>query len=262
VLDAQGRVLDAMPGLYGAQAFLNGLQRAEEIARRYSASDAAMREYVLREYHRSRLAALRMEWANDLAEISPPAPALTIPAGNRDQLTTASPPSAQAAARVAVSKGGVEVPLLRAVAPKTAANPTPGEFQPDDQTWAKIAALHAGDVRLDEGSKALLRTKSPSALDAGRLALSKRQVEDPLLRALRKLERSIAEDTVRNEYGLHARIHEWFASGLRGEDVEALNSKVYAELFLTPESDPWLGLVPPDTCTALENDGLVTAGQP
>ena len=41
------------------------------------------------------------------------------------------------------------------------------------------------------------------------------------------------------------------------EDLEALNDRVYAELFLTPKSDPWLGLVAPNTYTALPNDGVV-----
>jgi hypothetical protein len=39
-------------------------------------------------------------------------------------------------------------------------------------------------------------------------------------------------------------------------DVGAFNEKVYAELFLTPSSDPWLGLAPADAYTALEDGGL------
>ena len=39
--------------------------------------------------------------------------------------------------------------------------------------------------------------------------------------------------------------------------VDSLNSRVYAELFLTPESDPWLGLAPRNQFSALENGGLV-----
>lgn len=38
-------------------------------------------------------------------------------------------------------------------------------------------------------------------------------------------------------------------------DVEALNRRVYQELFLTPDYDAWLGLVPEDTYTAIEKDG-------
>jgi hypothetical protein len=39
--------------------------------------------------------------------------------------------------------------------------------------------------------------------------------------------------------------------------VEELNERVYTELFLTPSSDPWLGLAPPDVYTAIENGGVV-----
>jgi hypothetical protein len=62
---------------------------------------------------------------------------------------------------------------------------------------------------------------------------------------------------VRNEYALHSKIHDWFASGTAPKDLDRLNSKIYAELFLTPDSDPWLGLVPADTFTGLDNNGLV-----
>jgi hypothetical protein len=55
---------------------------------------------------------------------------------------------------------------------------------------------------------------------------------------------------------LHAKIHAWLASG-EMLNVDELNRKVYAELFLTPDSDPWLGLAPNDTFTALENNGVV-----
>ena len=36
-----------------------------------------------------------------------------------------------------------------------------------------------------------------------------------------------------------------------------LMKKVYAELFMTPRSDPWLGLMMSDTYTAIENAGVV-----
>ena len=39
--------------------------------------------------------------------------------------------------------------------------------------------------------------------------------------------------------------------------VAAFNEKVYAELFITPKSDPWLGLLPSDVYTGLENGGVV-----
>jgi hypothetical protein len=40
-------------------------------------------------------------------------------------------------------------------------------------------------------------------------------------------------------------------------DLDKFNEKVYAELFLTPRSDPWLGLVSADVYTALDGGGIV-----
>ncbi len=76
------------------------------------------------------------------------------------------------------------------------------------------------------------------------------------MKLLRNFQQAIALDTVRNEYLLHQRIHQWFVAG-QVADLDALNARVYAELFLTPGSDPWLGLMPADTYTALENCGVV-----
>ena len=88
-----------------------------------------------------------------------------------------------------------------------------------------------------------------------RRAVSKAFVEDPLLRVLRNFEQSVAVDTVRNEYWLHRQLHDWLAR-TSAPDVDGFNERVYAELFLTPRSDPWLGLVPVEAYTALPESGL------
>jgi hypothetical protein len=128
----------------------------------------------------------------------------------------------------------------------------------DEETWSQIAALHAGQAVLDPASVQLIRAQNPNALQAGRLALTKRVVEDPLVRLVSNLQSNIALDTVRNEYQLHRRIHERLAADhAASNDVDTLNEWVYAELFLTPSSDPWLGLAPQNAYTALPNNGLV-----
>jgi hypothetical protein len=128
----------------------------------------------------------------------------------------------------------------------------------DDELWDAIANLHREEVKLDEASVAVVRREFPNAAVAGQLSESKRQQEDPVLRMVRAFESSMALDTVRNEYLLHRRIHEQFAgSAATTADVDALNEWVYAELFLTPSSDPWLGLAPRDVYTALEGDGRI-----
>jgi hypothetical protein len=105
-----------------------------------------------------------------------------------------------------------------------------------------------------------MRAEFPTAVQAGRVSEGKWQVEDPLLRVVAQFESSIALDTIRNEYLLHRRIHDQFAGGgAVSQNVDALNEWVYAELFLTPSSDPWLGLAPRDVYTALDGGGQVVA---
>jgi hypothetical protein len=162
-------------------------------------------------------------------------------------------PVAAAAMPLAISKSAGERPMLQALVPARVNL----ERTMTDELWMKVAALHSEDAVLDANSLALIRAKTRPAGEAMRLALSKRIVEDPMLKTIQNLQRSIAEDTVRNEYTFHARIHEWLATPGAKRDVEALNSRVYAELFLTPDSDPWLGLAPENTFSALENGGLV-----
>jgi hypothetical protein len=214
VLDADGNPIDALPGLYGPQAFLAELNHAvtaEQQAFKLSGSERAQ---YLTDYHAARLAEIHKQWSSDLAKIgdtSAPAP----------------------------------------------------EAMDSEAVWQKIAALHSAESVLDPNAVRLIESKQPpTAAEAARITMTKMAIETPMIRTLRNLQRSIAEDTVRNEYQLHSRIHEWFVNGAAPANLAALNSKIYAELFLTPNSDPWLGLAPSDVYSALDAGGLVQTKAP
>src|SRR5260370_36756419 len=113
------------------------------------------------------------------------------------------------AGKVAVSKMAVESPMLKSLQPKGGAKGQPGRAELDDEAWAKIAALHTAEAKLDDAAQALILSKNPTAFQASQLASAKRQVENPFFSTLRNLQRSIAEDNRRNEFLLHSQIHEW-----------------------------------------------------
>ena len=94
---------------------------------------------------------------------------------------------------------------------------------------------------------------------ASKIAIKKEAIEDPFFKLVRRFQSSIALDTVHNEYQLHAKIHDWFIKGEVGDDYTKLNERVYAELFLTPATDPWLGLVAPEEYKALRDAGVKDA---
>jgi hypothetical protein len=239
VLDADGNPIDALPGLYGGKAFITALSRAEEVASKLR-NAGSERETLLRAFHQERLEAIATEWARDLADagaVMTPLPVAPITAAKDVRLTAA-----------AVTPSSEYLQQLREAS--------------TDGFWARMAVAHSTDAVLDAGSRALIAQKNPNAWQAGRLAVSKAVVENPMLRLVRNLQRSIAEDTVRNEYLLHSQIHRWFADGQYPRRLDALNTKVYAELFLTPNSDPWLGLAEVDAFSALDNNGIVAVVRP
>ncbi len=100
----------------------------------------------------------------------------------------------------------------------------------DEAAWRKIAALHSSDAMLDQRSIGLIKRQNPSLTD------------EEMARLLRKFQELIALDTVRNEYLLHSKLYGWLMRDPARHNVDKLNEKVYASLFLTPHSDPWLGL--------------------
>lgn len=238
VLDADGRVVDGLPGLYGPKAFLRELGEAVSLAHEMKGLATSERDARVRQYHDEQTRTIAENLRVDLEQLG--------------KVAGTSPPDGL-----------------------------------DDDTWRQIAELHQGDAMLDAASAAVIRGQLPPAgpgmvvLTAGsvvaqglakpgpqvgvpaevaaRVTISKGLVEDPILRVMRSFEVSIALDTVRNEYQLHRAIHQWIADGGVTLDtpVDQLNERVYAELFLTPSSDPWLGLFPGEAYTALDNGGLV-----
>lgn len=251
VLDASGRPLDVLPGLYGPQAFESWLERCESLAADYAAaSDDAQRRAVLASYHTARRDEIDADLRGDLASIgADEATSLTTPTADAKAASTQASALAQ---KRATSMRAIKASIVASL---------PGLVTVEklnDETWQRIAELPKHQVLLDDRSVALMRRDHPDAANAGRRALSKAKIEDPLVRVLMAFSQSAALDAVKNEYQLHRQIHEWFAEGSALDDLDALNERVYAELFLTPSSDPWLGLAPADAYSGLLGGGLST----
>lgn len=238
VLDTNGLPVDALPGLYGPASFLRGLSQAEAIARQIATKNGGERFQALRAYHNARIQAIARDWAADVAKTGGKVPADVVARIERRK----SNPGAIEIAPLAVSKRAIEVDILKEIT----ADATALEAATDMSAWNKIAALHSQEARLDTGSIAFIKRQNQTL-----------RVDDALLaRTLQNLEQYLALDTVRNEFMMRTKLHGWFATGRVPGDVERLNERVYAELFLTPRSDPWLGLYSPDVYTALDNGGI------
>jgi hypothetical protein len=269
VLDAQGRPLDAIPGLYGPGAFLRAIHQGWELHSALEGFPDELRAELLRKHHQVRadvnarnLAAYRQSAARQWPS-SVRAP-------------SARPTAAEAGA-IALTKSGIELSMVQSVAV-----PEP----PDGAEWQRIARLRAGDARLDSRSLLLMsREIGEDLIDAesaervstymqamaasqaidrasskrggGQRALVVRMSssERELANLAGNFEGLLALDTVRNEYEFRVIIHKWFAAGEVGESLDELNERVYSDIFLTPRSDPWLGLGAQENYTGIAGGG-------
>jgi hypothetical protein len=146
----------------------------------------------------------------------------------------ASPPNAWIASSAAMSKSITEAPILTKASFGTGAARAP-EWPPQVNDGGVVADL-------DANSLDLIRAKRGNGDFAAVIA---------------NLQRSMAADTLRNQNELRDQIHRWFSENDRERvSFETLNAFVYTSVFLTPRADPWLGLLPADTYTAIDGDGL------
>jgi len=238
VLDSAGRPVDVLPGLTAPPQFLADLLRAEAIARAVADKDAAGRAEALRRHHSERLEALGRAWNDTLAAVGQPPRPIPGQSSRRPEALAPAAPRAGVAAMLAPSKSSAEIPMLRLFG-------EPLEPLSEAALWELLADRRAPRVVFSPASLALLarqqwRSGDPQQ-DAGNQAL-----------ALAGLRRSVALDGLYNEFALHYQVHAWFAEqGAPRLDAATLSLQVYRDLFLTPHSDPWLGLAAPSGYSGL-----------
>ena len=235
VLDPGGRPIDALPGLYGPQAFLAALGPALQTARDHASEQApAARAGILEQHHR---------WAQRVAAL--------IGGQVVDGASSAGPhPSISAAAKRAVTKSVVEMPVIRTA--------EIGEQDLlDAGTSLASTGVHAGTLppaRLDARSRGLMASLAPTDWSAQPRPLSGAALDSLVV----AFESAMTADTATNELSLRPRIHQWFLEAPQTvSTLEAINRRVYSELFLTPPGDPWLGMSTPGAFVGLPADGIV-----
>ena len=226
ILDSRGRLVDALPGLYGAGFFLENLEVAGMQARHFTSLEDKTYTEALGWYHTTALALRGMS-------LDPPGGLETLlahaPTSSREI------PIAIEAGKNALSKSRVETPVLKGV---TRGAETKAPAEPYD--WASLAERDRARWKLSDTSRQLVLEKHQAALGVSNEGV------------LESFERVLGLDAVRNEYLLHTVLNAWLAVPLNAvPDLSAFNDRVYAELFLTPKSDPWLGLRSPETYLAL-----------
>ncbi len=231
ILDEDGRLIDALPGLYSPQGFLKYLTAGKKISNVIEPVSDQQKNLGLLRYRKWMYDDIFAKRKNALhiANIQ-----------LKDQFSGST--NALDVAPLAIAKMQTEFTVLRGIYDRM------GEFesQIDLEEWKKLASLYAGGTQFDDATRAFIhRQNARSGISASEFASLESKLRD-----------LVALDTVRNDFRFHTKLYEW----MNREDIndlEKFNSRVYSEIFLTPDYDKWLGLYAADVYTALDGNGIV-----
>lgn len=231
VMDADGTIIDGIPGLYSPKSFLKYIERANNAWAAAAAKPAKERSKVLMEY--------RKKSFDEIKE----ARTKTIETAGVEITETRTGTLAILAAPMAVAKMVVvdEYSILRVYDDFA-------KFEPsiDFADWGKLAAVYSPDLGVDQNTVSMIRRQNATT------GLTKPEFDAMLA----KVNSFIALDTTRNDFLFHTKIYELLNQQRGPRDIETFNARIYDQLFQTPNSDPWLGLYSRDVYTALDGNGL------
>ena len=269
-------MLDVLPGMYAPPAFVAELTRslalADELARLAPAAHASR----IARYHADATARMDAQWTALAGTTYLPGAVALV---SEEQLAGAL----ARAQRATMSKAYIEVPQLARLGFDA------GSVPDDDAAWATIGqrlwqlgldAPSAAERRPTGDDLVLLSATPvmrpgptaplapaadrPRILDATTRALvaavhnagPEPADGETLERVIARLEQHLVADSAQNQLVLRRKIHAQLATGARA--LDDLNAWIYAEIFHTPASDPWLGLLPRTDFTGLPGDGART----
>jgi len=131
VLDAEGRPIDALPGLYGPAAFLRALAQTEAVFQQLAQATESERASRLAAYHRQSISALNLQWLADTRMIGG-----RMPQGFRVVQNPDGKPTALQSTTLAMTKRVTEVNVLRSM---TAGSEALGALT-DEAAWNKLGS--------------------------------------------------------------------------------------------------------------------------
>jgi len=249
ILDADGRPLDVLPGLYSPQVFRRELAATLSMFDAVKGTVGRERDNALLSYHQAATATAGERW-RALPLIQEDNGKLRFL--SKDDMSKRRVAAAVAAQRVTVSKAMVEVPMMRTVD----FGVDPGVIPDDTGIWVKIY----GEM-WDAKGRRVLDNNARALVDSMLAVPTGGQTLDQATRAkiLVGLEQTIAADTAMNEARLRPQIREFLIQQLvtKAPTFAELNTWVYANVFHAPATDEWMGLLPRDTFTGLPGGAVV-----
>jgi hypothetical protein len=228
ILDEDGEVIDAIPGLYSPSGFLKYITQAREFTKKADGLPQNQKEIAVLRYRRVFFDDIKTKREKILA-------------ASNVKFVEPTGTSALEVAPIATAKMVTEVTILRGIYD----NFQRYEPQIISEDWKKLAERYAGKTQFDETSLAFIRRQNKNLNDTEFDSL------------LNNLTGYVALDTTRNDFLYHTKLYQMLnQSRVNMPDLENFNAKVYADIFKTLDADKWLGLYTNDVYTALDGNGI------
>jgi hypothetical protein len=245
VLDDAGNVLDVLPGLYAPVMFKAELTKSLALAKHVRGRAESQRAAAIRQHHAAAVAATSKQFAGVAgARFARPGRADTGSDVGR-------------AERMTVSKAVMEIPELEQIGIDAGKIPTD-----DIAQWAAIAQ-HVWRIvpglrqtRTSLTSYQILDDRSIALITRLHNAGPQTASIPELSRMIARLEQHVIADTALNQFRLRQQIRTRLVSS-EPHGFESVNDWIYREVFVTPKSDAWLGLLSRTDFTGLPGDGVV-----
>lgn len=215
-LTSDGAVVDLEPGLVGPATFATWLAGAATLAKDIQALAPAARRAALQRYHEADLSQRLTRWWEAVRAVRP-----TVP---RERAALAAATSEDVLATLAATR--------------------PVRFSEPVESML-TSLMVAQRKAIGESPRDLLL-----AFRAAPVAITKMASERPMLRLVAPVEGTVARDEVQNDLVVKSQIQELFAV-TPDRPIDDLVRIIYAQVFLTPLDDPWMGLAPADVFTGL-----------
>jgi hypothetical protein len=233
VLDADGNVLDVLPGVYAPSVFRSELTQSLALASSIRGKSVDDRAKLIVEFHK---AAQRQGMSASRKQL------VKLSDGSYTMLTVSVR---------TVSKAAIEIPDQKVIAPETV------QLEWSDAAIATRAARGQALFGIKPGAR-VLDTESTTLVTHLFDAVPAVRGDDKQRAAmLARLERALVADSVMNEEDLRPMASAKIIDSGGQIDFSTLNTFVYSKVFLTPAADPWLGLLPRTDFVGLPGDGVV-----
>lgn len=229
ILNPDGEILDALPGLYGPAFFETWLNQ-------YASKNSLK---IIRENQLKRIKELKStelqsqlkseEWSNLVQE--------------EKMQNTEAPVKALKASEISVAKVATEVPLYTKVL-KTDKKYLKSPSMANPNAFAFYEPYGFKNETVIQQTIELIKSK-------------KKYTSEELNKTIKTTSDNLSKESIRNDVNLHVTILEWLQNETMSKNKKQFVSKVYRDLFLTPLDDKRMGLYDKSIYTATTDDGFI-----